>query len=253
MTVTNETESKKKKKEADNDETTEDTDYSTGQKEEDAIQPLEVSSERIAEKHRNKVIAIFEKYRDVLATKLQNDSSVIDINDLTMYLIHLHILLDVVEKEIRYVTRTKQESTVLLQSAGSLKRFNNFSLITYDLIGLFMLLIRNGSISSYQEGTYLQEKNKAYQQKAFEYSFICLYYMHENIQDGKEMEIALRDDLLKKNIQRREKSTSSTIHGTRSKTRYLLTNMWLKQKSVLSRVVRKKTRTYKDTAHITTH
>ena len=109
LTVTNETESKKKKKEADNDETTEDTDYSTWQKEEDAIQPLEVSSERIAEKHRNKVIAIFEKYRDVLATKLQNDSSVIDINDLTMYLIHLHILLDVVEKEIRYVTRTKHK------------------------------------------------------------------------------------------------------------------------------------------------
>ena len=56
----------------------------------------------------------------------------------------------------------------------------------------------------------------------------------------KEMEIVLRDDLLKKYIRRREKSVSSAIHGTGFKTRYSFTNMWLEQKSILSQIIGQK-------------
>ena len=174
-------------KAADNEETEENVDFSTGREESQEKTILKVSSRRVVEKHQTKVITLFEKYRNILASKLHQEQSNISIVDLAMYLINLHILLDVVEKEVHYEDRSGENSMILLKSTGKLNSFNNFAVITYDLLGLFMLLIRSTNTNTeIKEETYFEAKRRAYQQKVFEYSFVCLYCLHENIKDQKE-------------------------------------------------------------------
>lgn len=145
----------------------------TSGREEEEEHEVRVSSFSILERLRRRFDRFFHRYIDSLQNRIwdEQDLHKINIVDLSMYLIILHILLDLTGK---IVAIEKNETEEIFLLATGKQGDMNFRSFAYDIIGGFTLLLERKGGFDRLEDPYLSKKQALYRRRALEMSLFII-------------------------------------------------------------------------------
>ncbi|MDO1450345.1 hypothetical protein Q0590_28980 [Rhodocytophaga aerolata] len=140
--------------------------------------------EKMISRQKKRNIDFFSNYGYTLINHDAKKEYQLSIADLSMYLIVLHVLLDLVDQEINKSTDAENiknnKKEVWLSKSGKYENYDSFAPLALDVIGKFMLYCAGSKGFVKLEDPYLSRKQELYKQIALTKTLISLSVVYQS-------------------------------------------------------------------------